>query len=841
MTAGPLDGIRVLDLADASGTYCGKLLADMGADVIKIEPRGGDPMREIGPFYEGRRDRNRSLFFWHYNANKRSVVLDLDDGSGREQFDALAGRADVLIATGTPDEVKDRALDYGTLALRHPHLIVAIISPFGQSGPYAEWRSCDTVAQALGGMAFLNGHAHEPPLRSLGLQAYHSAALHAAIGVILALLVRERTGAGQLVDVSLQESVAAAVEHVSATFHQSGEIEVRRGTLHWSRTFRVGRCRDGHVLLSHLGDWTSLLEWMKADGAAGDLTSPAWEDFQHRRTEWQHLFQVLDKWAERCAVADLVDGAQLRRLPYAPVAPLASLPAHPQLQARGFFVPLVHDEVGRAVLYPGAPYRFSATPWQLRRRAPMAGEHNAEILRRELKEESEKRKEESGKRIEESAKRKAKSGKQETAPAPAPGSRVTGHESRVASHESRVTSHDLRVLRGVRVLDFTWEVAGPVATRVLADHGADVIRVERRDMPDDAGRRGGLTGNLNRGKRSVAINMADARGVALARDLVRCCDVVIDNFSRRVMPNWGLDCTSLCQLKPDIIAVNMSGFGNSGPHADYVSYGPTLQAQAGYTWHMRHCGGEPAGWGFSYSDTASGYSAALAVSLALWHRARTGLGQCIDLSQFEAVAAMIGPALLDVLNDGTATAIWGNESPERPAAPHGIYRCSDLPGEGAARDRWCAIAVFSEEEWVRFVGALGNPAWTGESHFSTLEKRLTCRSDLDAAVESWTSQRSAETVMRTLQGAGVCAGVVANAEDLCLRDQHLRARGYWAEVRGSGNERFTFDGVPARLSATPGFVSAPGPLLGEHTDEVLRELLAMDQSAIDRLRAEGVV
>ncbi len=804
----PLSGIRVLDLADETGAYCAKLLADVGADVVRIEGPNGDPLRGLGPFQGGAPHPERSLFHWFYNANKRSVALDPERDRG--ELMALVDCADVMVVTGSAASLVARGLDYASLAARNERVIVAAITPFGLTGPWAEWKSCDTVAQALGGMMFVNGHPDEPPLRSLGLQAYHSTSAYAAIGIMLALLERERSGRGQLVDASMHEAVAATVEHVSGTFHHTGQIEERRGTLHWSRYFRLAKCRDGYVLQCSVGDWTSLIEWVKADGKAQDLAGPEWEQVEHRREHCVHLFDVLGDWARDYTVAELVDGAQLRRIPYAAVRALEAVRDDPQLRARGFFVPLADDDLGRSIEYPGAPYVFSRTPWRLRRRPPRVGEHTAEVPR-------------------------------EWASA-GPGPKVSSSLDRVAagsrSHGARPVS---RVLSGVRVLDFTWVVAGPVATRILADHGADVIKIERRDALDLGGRRSGLMANLNRGKRSLVINMNDPRGIELARQLVPRCDLVIDNFSARVMRNWGLDYDALRRLRADIIAISMSGFGQTGPHKDYVSYGPTLQALSGFTLAMRHPGCEPAGWGFSYSDMAGGCSAALAALIALWHRRQTGEGQFIDLSQFEALTALIGPALLEVLLEGTSTAPLGNRSAERPAAPHGVYRCRDLAGEGTARDRWCSLAVFDDGEWERFVEVLGRPEWTRDPRFATAAARLRHQDALDARVAEWTRTRTADELMQMLQAASLAAGIVANAEDLCVRDPQLRARGYWSTVPTPEGERATVDGVPVRLSRTPGFIERPGPLLGEHTDEVLREILDLKQSVIDRLRSDGVI
>lgn len=399
-----------------------------------------------------------------------------------------------------------------------------------------------------------------------------------------------------------------------------------------------------------------------------------------------------------------------------------------------------------------------------------------------------------------------------------------------------MTSQGRRALEGIRILDFTWVVAGPVAVRILADQGAEIIKIERRDTLDLGTRRGGFSGNLHRGKESTVINMADPRGIAIAQQLAAISDVVIDNFSARVMRNWGLDYDSLKKIKPDIIAVSMSGFGHTGPHKDYVSYGPTLQALSGYTLQMRHPGQKPAGWGYSYADMTGGYSGALAVLMALWHRKQTGQGQFVDLAQFEAISSLVGPGLLDILNNQTQSQSVGNRSQEAPAAPHGVYRCK-------GDDRWCAIAVFTEAEWQSLCRVLGQPAWTHEARFASLADRLQHQDALDEYIESWTQQHTAEKVMARLQEAGIAAGVVANGEDLD-RDPQLRARGYWAQLPAQENgktEEVILDGPPFKLSKTPGYVAAPGPLLGEHTDSVLRRLLNYSDQQIAQLKAERVI
>jgi crotonobetainyl-CoA:carnitine CoA-transferase CaiB-like acyl-CoA transferase len=758
----------------------------------------------------------------------------------------LAAAADVMIETASPDTLTRAGLGYETLASANPRLVMTSITPFGQNGPWHDWRGSDMVTAALAGMVYVNGFPDRPPLHPLGLQAFHSAALYAVIATLSALHTRARLGRGQYVDVSVLEAATAAVEPVAGFYHQNGTVHRRNGSLHWTRYFRVARCRDGYLMHCTLGDWTSLIEWVKADGKAADLVGPEWEDFNHRRIHAEHLFDVLDEWVRDRGVADVVGGAQLRRIPYAMVLPPEAQHQNPQLAARGFHVPVAHPELGITVLYPGAPYLFGATPWGIRRRPPLLGEHSAEILSAlgfspaEIAAASGAvRSTPDGARAGGSTERTepvAGTAAVELPPvkvgaAAKPPDRA---DATPTASASPATPGAPRALDGITVLDFTWVVAGPVATRILADQGARVIKVERRDSLDFGTRRGGFTGNLNRGKQSLVIAMGRPEGQALARRLVAVADVVIDNFSARVMRNWGLDYAGLAAIRPDVIALSMSGFGLTGPHRDYVSYGPTLQALSGFTLLMREEDGEPAGWGYSYADMAGGHAAALAVLAALHHRARTGQGQLIDLAQFENTCALIGPALLDFTANGRVARPAGNRSQERPGAPYGVYPCR-------GNDRWCAITVFDDGAWQRLVHALGDPPWTRDSRVATLASRQAHAAFVDEQLGAWTRAHDAHEVMEMLQAAQIAAGVVADAVDLCERNPQLAARGYWATVASPEGERVTLDGVPFRLSATPGYVAAPGPLLGEHTDEVLHAVLGLGRDEVTGLRAAGVV
>jgi benzylsuccinate CoA-transferase BbsE subunit len=379
-----LAGLRVLDLSDHRGQLCGRLLADMGADVIKIEPPGGDPSRRLGPFVADEPHPDRSLFFWYYNLNKRSLTLGLESARGRQIAADLIRSADVLIESFGPGGGAAYGLDWETIHRLNPALILCSMTPFGQQGPWRDYGADDTVLTALSGMLYVNGFAGRQPVRPLGLQACHAASFYGAIAIMLALHARDRDGAGQWIDLSMHAATAAMLEHVPGTFFQDGLSAPRQGALHWSRFFRVGKCRDGYLMHCTLGDWTSLVEWVNADGAAQELISPEWAVPEHRATNAERVFDVLDEWIRDKPRDEILERAQLLRQPYASVRRPEELFDDDQLAERGYFVAVEHPELGRSFRYPGAPYKFSGSPWRVFRRPPITGEHTAEILRDDL-------------------------------------------------------------------------------------------------------------------------------------------------------------------------------------------------------------------------------------------------------------------------------------------------------------------------------------------------------------------------------------------------------------------------------------------------------------------------
>jgi crotonobetainyl-CoA:carnitine CoA-transferase CaiB-like acyl-CoA transferase len=377
------------------------------------------------------------------------------------------------------------------------------------------------------------------------------------------------------------------------------------------------------------------------------------------------------------------------------------------------------------------------------------------------------------------------------------------------------------ILHNIRILDFTWVLAGPYATRLLADFGAEVIKVQPLLPPeaDDAFSRGYYQ-TWNRNKLGITLNLNRPEGVALVKRLVSVCDAVVENFAPRVMPNWGLDFESLRAVKPDILMLSLSVAGQTGPWRDYTGYGPTVQALSGLTGLTVFPGGPPLGPGFSYADHIAGLYASLALLGALEYRRRTGEGQHIDVSQLEAMTSLLGGSFAGGDDSGGA-------------APYGVYPCR---GE----DRWCALAVFTDAEWQGFRRALGDPPWGREERFATVAGRQANREALDGLVAAWTKQHNAAEAMSWLQENGVAAGVVQNAADLA-GDPHLKGRGFFFDIIHPEHGKVASDAAPVRLSEAPAAYLRAAPSPGEDNACVYRQLLGMSEEEVAALQHGGII
>jgi crotonobetainyl-CoA:carnitine CoA-transferase CaiB-like acyl-CoA transferase len=823
--AGALQGYRVLDLSEPWGAYCGKLLADLGADVVKVEPPAGDPARALGPFKDDRPHPEASLTFAYYHTNQRSVVLDLADDDGRALLARLLGAADVLLETFPPERAAALGLDYATLHARHPRLVVASLSGFGSTGPDAGQRATSLVVFARSGLMDAIGAAEGPPVAAPGQMVFDLAAVDAAIGTLGALYARGRTGRSQHVEVAALEVLAAQAYPRLPGQHFAGRTGRLNSQLAPSGTYE---CQDGAVELNVVmpGQWEGLKDLL---GRPPELERPEWAQREGRGPDLMRIAPIVAAGLRDRPRAEIVAEAQQRRVPCLPVNTLADFVAETHVAARQFFVPASHPVLGPHPL-PGAPYRLSEGGWALRRHAPALGEHTAAVLADWLEGPG------AVPATGQAASAAAMPGGEAMRPHPAP--RDAAGVAPVPGREGSAGANGAGALplAGVRVLSFSTAFAGPVASRYLADLGAEVIKVESRKRPDNTRGFGGpfveRSGvsiqpgfvHFNRNKRDVAIDLGQERGRELIRRLVAISDVVTENFSLRVMKGWGLDYTGLRAIRPDIILLDMQGMGQTGPLREYITYGNLLHSYAGLT----------RTWGYSHGswvDYVAAEHAAFAVLAALLYRARTGRGVHVDLGQVETAAALLGTAYLDyAINGHTARP---GEQRGQPNAPSGCYRC-------AGDDAWCVIDVTSDDEWARLVEVLGRPAWTAEPRFASRGGRLEHAAALDARLAEWTAAREPRAIEAQLQAAGVPAAAVRAAREV-PEDPHLRAREFYTTIDQPVLGAFDYAEPPIHLSETPLRIRNHAPVLGEANAYVFGELLGLPADEIARLTEEGVL
>ncbi len=390
------------------------------------------------------------------------------------------------------------------------------------------------------------------------------------------------------------------------------------------------------------------------------------------------------------------------------------------------------------------------------------------------------------------------------------------------------------ILKRLRILDFTWVLAGPYATRILGDFGAEVIKIQSKKTAKGAeSNHTGYFNHWNRNKRSITLEMSHPEAKDIVFKLVKISDVVIENFSPRVMPNWGLDYERLKEVRPNLIMVSMSGMGQTGPWKDFVAYGPTLQALSGLTYLTSFTKESPIGIGYAYADPIAGLYAAFSVLAALEYRDRTGKGQYIDLSEYEAICSLMGPTLLDVSINQKNIFPQGNRPVEIPAAPYGCYQCSSL-------DRWCVIAVFNDAEWENLCSVLGHPEWGKDERFSNLSKRKENEEELNKLIEQWTLQFSPEEVVNLLQQRGIPAGVVQNAEDIA-KDPHLVARDFFIQLENPILEKTFSDTSPIKFKENLRSEWKAAPLLGEDNRYVYMELLGFTEEELSSYIERGII
>lgn len=773
----PLASIRVVELeGSAAGGYATKLLADQGAEVTKVI--SAVPGAE------------RSLAMGIYLDRAKAIV----EVSDPEELADLVDGVDVVVESSAPcplvSMVDRLPVD--------PHRVGVSLSPFGSSGPLAGRPSTDLTDQAIAGHLYLNGDPDREPLQGPAHQVAYAAGAHAAIGTVAALLARSVTGRGQRVRVTHQQVMAALHQFTLLRHTHNGDILTRMGNRYAGPGNPVGvyRCASGLLtLITPRGDQLESL--LAVTGLDHLLEEPGIDGIYDLMHDPTLLDEHLVPWLAARDRDETIELFQALRIPAAAVSTLDEVLADRHLAARGAWQS--QDGSGGAIRTPGPAARLTA--W--------------------------------------------------ASPEPPPAGRAAWPASNRGPAGSHVEVLADGPLTGLRVVDLTRVWAGPYATRVLADLGADVIMVEApwarggattdetsvlatRYYPDNEPgthhwNRNGFSNKYNINKRNIAVDLGTPTGIQILEALIAEADVLVENYSPRVMPNFGLDEARLQELNPALIYVTMPGFGRTGPSSDHVAYGPIIDSQAGLSVLMGYEGESARKAGVAWPDPVAGMHTAFATIAGVLGRGNDGAGRTVEVAQIEATVAMVGHALVSH-QLGQPVTPHGNRSDS--LVPQGVYRC-------AGQDRWLALSVIDDEGWAGLCAAVGfGAAWAGWP----VERRRQAHRDIDEAIARWAAPLDrAEAVDRLLAaGPGLAVAPVADAADV-LADPQLAAQDFFVELDHPEAGRHRWPKLPIELSATPATYRRPGPLLNQHGREILTSIVGMTEEGVAEAQRRGVV
>ena len=829
-SGGFLSGYRVLDLTDERGLIAGRMLADLGADVVQVEPPGGSTARACPPLEAG----GGSLYFDAYAANKRGVVADPDGPGGQRLIRQFAAVADIFIESADPGVMAARGLDWPDLQQVNPRLVYVSVTAFGRTGPKAHYAESDLTVWAAGGPLNLNRDGPLPPVRISLPQAYLHAGADAAAGALFALQARHRIGCGQHVDVSAQAALGTAtlarvLAHAVGDSTPGPDQPGRQsGSGPAAQPFPTKwPCQDGTVecvigLGPATGGFTNaFMRWMADEGAAppglGDID---WRTLPGRIEDGtvtsKDLAEVQDAVTTFLAAKtkrEVLRAAVDRKLLCVPIYDTADVASSEQLAARDFWVEVGAGDRRRRL--PGPCAKVSADAFTIQRPAPLLGEHTAQVTAEWLGQQG----------------TPVTAGMPELSPGPGP----------AAHGDSELP------LTGLKVLDLSWVVAGPVIGRALADFGATVIRVESstrvetaRLVPPFYGgvpdpRNSALYVTCNCGKLGVTADLSTERGREVVRRLARWSDVVLESFSPGQMQRWGLHYASLSAHRPDLIMLSTALMGQTGPDARLAGYGNIGAALSGFQniagWPDR----PPLGPYGAYTDYLGPRFSLTTLLAAIDHRQRTGDGCYIDVSQVEAGVYLQSPEMADYARNGTVVHRIGNA--DRVFAPHGVYPCQ---AEDDGTERFIAVAVRTDEQWQALATLIGRADLGADPRLSTAAGRRLQQAELEEAVGAWTAAQRAEDAERLLQDRRIPAHVSASSRDFCT-DPQLAHRGHLIQLPDPRHGTATVEGPRYLLSVTPGRVARTAPDYGQDNENVLTKLLGYTPGEVRDLTNEGVL
>lgn len=802
-----LDGIKVIEFGDGVAVgYCGALLVACGAEVIKVEPpKIGDSARYLPPFAEYGTAPESSGLNAFLSAGKSSVVLDLTTPDGAGAAQQLASGADIVLEAMGPGNADALGLGFKTLSIHNPQLIMAALSWFGNDGARRDWAASDAVVQALAGFIYPIGQAEGPPIIPGGYNAQITGGLTAFIAVTAALIGRHTGDDGVLIDQSILEAQTAYTESAGVRVAYDGPPSVRKGINKFTPTFpqTIYPASDGWIGVTALtpAQWRSCCDLV---GAPELFNDPRFRSSEERSNNADTLDDLLIPLFAKRPALEWFHDAQARRVPFALVPTMAELATLDHFQERGVVARFEHPDLG-VFSAPVIPWKLAGTPLKQGGVAPRLGQHTKHVL--------------GSFNDQETVQRDNPKGNPHTE-GPSP-------------------------LRDVRIVDLTMGWSGPLATRHLADMGAEVVKIEACQHPDwwrgwehtaeslatQAHEKSPTFNQVNRNKLGVAINLTQPEGRALVLKLVARADAVIENQATGVMAKLGLSFEELKSVNPDIIMLSLPAFGAVGPWSGYRGYGSTVEHGAGLPYLTGDPDGPPIQTHVAYGDACGGMNAAAALLVALFHRKRTGKGQRIEISQVECMLQLgVHGGIAQGLNGAPPTRT-GNRHPV--FTPHGCFACAES-------DTWLVLALTEDSQWPALCNVIGQPGLGTDAALATADGRRARQDDIEGAITEWCDGVDAGVAMEAMQQAGVPAGTVRRPTEL-LHDPAYVERGFWLEMDRAHVGPKPHPLTPWRMNGQRGPIRAPAPLLGEHNRMVLHDILGMTDDEIADLEASRII
>ncbi|MCK1583955.1 CoA transferase [Bradyrhizobium sp. 168] len=788
---GVLSRLRIIEIGSSAATsYCARLFADFGADVKKVEPPPGDPLRRSAPFTP----RGQSAWFAFLNFNKSSIILDGADPHTGEELTALVEDCDILVDGRDVDAADCPPIDISAIRQRHAGLVYLEASWFGREGPYAGFAATDSTVRALAGLIKLVGPIGGRPLHAPDFQAGILAGLWGFIAAASSVVAQMQSGAGRSWSLSIFESNLTVSEFHIAEASVCGNVMRRMGL---NRFWPGGPGGIYETKKGWLGvtthtpaQWQAFCDMLGLSELRDDPALALAEDRLLHMESIERLFTPRLK--TRTAHKWFTEGLK-RKIPIVPVPEIPDLLLDTEKKVRGAIVPVVFGE--EEGFTAGSMQRLTLTPPRRGGRVPAPGEQQP-----------------------------------------------FANARRPVTASSGIGGLPLQ---GVRVIDFSMGWAGPLCTRTLADLGADVIKIEAMQHPDwwrGVDRRAAYVDAkmyekaarfsiMNRNKRGITLDLKRPKGLAIAKQLLVGADIVVSNYSVDVLPRLGLSYDVLKILNPRLIMMSMSSFGADSIRRNCRAYGSTLEQGSGLPSVVGSPEGPPSMSHTAFGDPVGGLNGCAAVLVALLHARNTGQGQFIDLAQIECMMAFAAPWIIVNSIDGLSPTRYGNRHPQ--FVPHGSFRC-------AGEDNWITIAAIDADMWQRLALLIGRTDWAMDESLRSGEVRRSIEHLIETEIEAWTAARDADQAMSELQTARVAAGVARLPIDL-LNDRHLSSRAFFQEVERVFIGAHLQPSMPIREGVRPYPIRTAAPTLGQHNREILSALLGISDAEIAQLASESII